>query len=248
MLVSPYFSNSAFTALTPLAVLYSLAAHLWCRVRGPPPMTPLPSTATAARQKQVAIVTGSNTGIGYETARTLAVDYGMTVVLACRSRDKGEQAVAQIQRQGGAGAVFVQPLDLSSTASIAEFCTAIQNKFEKVHVLVNNAGRNTNGDQGVEGSRDLLFQTNFLGHFELTAKLMDTFAPAARVVNLSSVTHHFVDGNVNDLSYWKGCITHGASPTSTYKPSKLAAVLFTLELNRRYSNRIQSVAVNPGGV
>ena len=247
---SPYYSSLAFTALTPLAVVYSFAAHLWASLRcreGGPTVSPLPVGAER-RQHQVAIVTGANTGIGYETARTLAVDYGMTVVLACRSRDKGQQAVARLQAQGGAGAVFVHPLDVSSSASIAAFGQAIRQKFDKVHILVNNAGRNSNAADPVEGNRDLLFQTNFVGHFELTANLMDILAPKARIVNLGSVMHHFIDGDVNTVSYWKGCITHGQAPTSTYQPSKLAAILFTMELNRRYGDRLESVAVNPGGV
>lgn len=254
MLVSPYFSDTAFGALTPLAVLYSLAAHFWSRVVvGPPPITPLPAPKEASWQQKVAIVTGSNTGIGFQTARTLAVEYGMTVIVACRSRDRGNQAVAAIQRDGGLGATFVQPLDLASSESIRDFCAAIQVNFRNVHILVNNAGRNTYSEQPADddgSNRDLLFQTNFGGHFELTAQLLHTnvLAHKARIVNLSSVTHHFVEGNVNDKGYWTACMTHGAEPTSTYKPSKLAAVLFTLELNRRYADRLQSVVVNPGGV
>ena len=244
MLSSVYFSDASFAALTPLAVVYSLAAHLWAFARGSPLVTPLPPPLR--NENKVAIVTGANTGIGYETAKALAVEHGMTVVLACRSRHKGEKAVEQIQREGGRGAVFVEPLDLSSSQSIADFAKAIKDKFGKVDVLVNNAGRNASGDP-VEG-RDLLFQTNFLGHFDLTAHLMDTLAPRARVVNLSSVMHHFINGDVEQASYWKDCIAHDKLPASTYQPSKLAAILFSMELNKRYPDRIEAVAVNPGGV
>jgi len=115
-----------------------------------------------------------------------------------------------------------------------------------VDILVNNAGRNSSGDP-VQG-RDLLFQTNFLGHFELTSYLMGAFAPQARVVNLSSVMHHFIEGDVNQPSFWKDCIAYDKHPTSTYQPSKLAAILFSMELNKRYPDKIQAVAVNPGGV
>lgn len=247
MIVSPYFSSFSFGIFTPLAVAYTLASHMWARLRGHPTLASLPTPQPHHRGK-VAIVTGSNTGIGYETARSLAVDYGMTVVLACRSREKGEQAVRKIQDEGGAGATFVHPLDLSSTQSITDFSKAIQKKFEKVHILVNNAGRNNSGSQPVEGSRDLMFQTNFLGHFQLTANLLDILAPNARVVNLASVMHHFVEGDVNQASFWKDCIAHDKSPSNTYSHTKLAAILFTMELNRRNSKRLQSIAVNPGGV
>lgn len=251
MLSSTYFSDTSFALLTPLAVVYSLAAHLWAFARGYPSVTPLPRADNDTTLKdRVAIVTGANTGIGFETAKTLAVRYGMTVVLACRSRDKGEQAARQIQREGTGGrnaAVFLEPLDLSSSQSITEFAKAIRERFDVVDVLVNNAGRNSSGDP-VEG-RDLLFQTNFLGHFHLTAQLMDAFAPRARVVNLSSVMHHFIDGDdVDRVAYWEDCVAHDRPPASTYQESKLAAILFSMELNRRYPQRIQAVAVNPGGV
>lgn len=249
MVSSPYYSQASFSVLTPLAVTYCLASRLWVKLMGASEsIAPLPKPIPTL-PKQVAIVTGSNTGIGYETARSLAVDYGMIVVLACRSREKGEQAAKRIQRAGGEGAIFVVPLDLSSNQSITEFCQAIQKKFDKVHILVNNAGRNTSGDP-VEGKRDLMFQTNFLGHFFLTAQLLstDTLVPQARVVNLASVMHHFVTGNVNEVDYWRNCIAHDKAPTYTYSPSKLAAILFTIELNRRYPDRVKSIAVNPGGV
>jgi NAD(P)-dependent dehydrogenase (short-subunit alcohol dehydrogenase family) len=249
----PYYSNTTFAVLGAVAVLYSLALHLWvymlCR-KSPVVITPLPEPnhPPAVMRQRVAIVTGSNTGIGYETARRLAVDYGMTVVLACRSREKGEQAVRQILQQGGRGAIFLHPLDLSSSQSIQEFCRAVKETFNAVHVLVNNAGRNSSSPDPVEGNRDLLFQTNFVGHFQLTAQLMDVFAPKARVVNLSSVMHHFVEGDVNSPTFWKDCIAHAQSPLATYQPSKLAALLFTIQLNKRFGDRIESVAVNPGGV
>ena len=104
-----------------MGVIYNVIAHLWAALMtmGKPEgaaslIAALPRPDPSMTQR-VAIVTGSNTGIGLETARRLAVDYGMTVVLACRSRGKGEQAVQEIQRQGGKGAIFLQPLDLSMT-------------------------------------------------------------------------------------------------------------------------------------
>jgi NAD(P)-dependent dehydrogenase (short-subunit alcohol dehydrogenase family) len=320
---SPYFSSAAFVGLTPLAVLSSLAAHLALYVTGAHRrsnlITPLTdprafyqrqavsllssSSSSSSWQSPVAIVTGSNTGIGYETARTLAVDYGCTVVLACRSRDQGLRAVQHIQQEleqrktrrgdatgeGGSSrntnnnnnnnrrsssnnnnsnipagkAVFVHPLDLTSPSSIKAFVQAVQTQFTHVHILVNNAGRNTPTVDPVQDHRDGLFQTNFVGHFELTAALLreQVLVPRhARIVNVASVMHHFVgegsdSGNsgppssvhVNTPAYWKRCATHGSSP-NTYAPSKLAAILFTVELNRRYGDRLQAVAVNPGGV
>lgn len=211
-------------------------------------LTPLPTRSQVSGRGKVAIVTGSNTGIGYETARSLAVDYGMTVVLACRSRSKGEAAAEQIQREGGT-ALFLQPLDLSSRQSIVDFSKLVREKYPFVHVLVNNAGCNSSSYEPVEDDRDWLFQVNFLGHFELTAQLLDFLAPRARVVNLSSAMHHFMTGNVEAVKFWKDCASYSRpAPASRYSASKLAAVLFTIELNRRYAGRLESVAVNPGGV
>lgn len=100
-----------------------------------------------------------------------------------------------------------------------------------------------------EGGLDLTFQSNYLGHFLLTAQLMDVFAKGARVLNLSSLGHHFCGGyDVEDPNFWRSCAIAGERPDKTYLFSKLAQLLFTTELNRRYSDRIRSIAVNPGVV
>lgn len=246
MTALPYYSTAFVSIAIALAIFYSFVAHVFAALIGRPPVAPLPRADPSMAQR-VAIVTGSNTGIGFETARRLAVEYGMAVVLACRSRQKGEKAVQEIQNQGGKGAMFLQPLDLSSSQSIREFSEAIKNRFDAIHILVNNAGLASSGDP-VEGTRDCLFQTNFLGHFELTAHLMDRMAPQARIVNLASVLHHFTKGDVNDESYWKSRIEYSKAKKNRYSASKLAAILFSKELNRRYGGSIQSVVVNPSGV
>jgi NAD(P)-dependent dehydrogenase (short-subunit alcohol dehydrogenase family) len=228
-------------------------------------------------EKKVAIVTGCNTGIGYETAKTLATLYGYTVIMACRDEAKARIAAAQI---GSKNAIFVAPLDLSSFQSVLDFCRAIQaqgygnTQNKKIHLLVNNAGRNTSG-QSIDGL-DLQFQTNFLGHFFLTKLLVEQNMMAdqgARIVNLASVMHHFCNhiNNIETVEFWKN--TAAVRPllptvfgvpvdplgsfsslsltgnTNTYPLSKLAAILFTNELNRRYpSPLVTSIAVNPGAV
>lgn len=254
---SPYYSSVAFTALAPVAFLYSFASQIASRMF---PYTflvhPLPSTTHL--QGKVAIVTGSNTGIGYETAKALVVDYGMTVVLACRSRDKAEQAIGRIQEeQEMAGkpkgkAIFLCPLDLSSFKSILEFSQTfkeyLSNEKQQLRILINNAGRNTSGKdaQGL----DLLFTTNFLGHFFLTKLLLGSMDDNGRIVNLSSVMHHFSSAldDIESTHSWKSCARGKDGNGDTYSPSKLAAILFTSELNRRKYKDIRSIAVNPGGV
>jgi len=232
-------------------------------------------------EEKVAIVTGSNTGIGYETARALVVRHGYTVILACRSRDKAEQAAERINSDESyppnkrGRAVFVHPLDLTSVESISAFVRAVKDRYGAVHLLVNNAGRNTNGDPADERlGWDLLFQSNFLGHYVLTAKLLDHMINGEdsrkdekknqkptmdgtdavvlpRIVNLSSVMHHFCGGyDVESPEFWKDVALSAKHPSDTYSLSKLAALLFTIELNKRYSTRskVQSIAVNPGAV
>jgi NAD(P)-dependent dehydrogenase (short-subunit alcohol dehydrogenase family) len=313
--------------MIPVAVLYSLTMKLASCLLGrnsawsiplpaplPLPLPPIRTTATASttshRVLPVAIVTGSNTGIGYETARALVVHYGYTVILACRSRDKALAAAATINAElqvraanskeatsttaaDSPKAIFVHPLDLSSFDSIRDFCRHVQEQYPIIDVLINNAGRNSSGsssdrvpirpnndsnkssnDDQTSPCLDLLFQSNFLGHFLLTTILIDTVfqhqSNDVRIVNLSSVMHHFCRVNDGDngaspleqVDFWKRIATAPNPKTgTTYAASKLAAILFTLELNRRYGNgggsnsgksgggcRIRSIAVNPGAV
>lgn len=261
---SPYYSHGAFNALSLVAVLYSAASQIlfglflratkWkLRVRG------LAPNNSNTKRRKVCICTGSNCGIGFETSKAL-VEQGYEVVLACRSRDKALRAVDAIngsRSTGGRGrAVFVHPLDLSSFDSVRSFCDAIKERYDCVDVLINNAGLNTSGQS--ERGLDLLFQSNFLGHFLLTEQLMDRLleGDGGRVVNLSSVMHHYADGweaaphQPHSYEYWKHIAQYNAERTqSSYTPSKLAALLFTLELNRRYGDRgLRSIAVNPGAV
>jgi len=274
---SPYYSHGAFNALSPVAVLYSAASQLlvglFLRRRrtathhadNPSVRAIIPPERPTTRRK-VCICTGSNCGVGFETSKAL-VQQGYEVVLACRSRDKALQAVEAINsdvhvNKNGAGgdgcgrAVFVHPLDLSNFGSVRSFCDAIKEKYDCIDVLINNAGLNTSGRS--EHGLDLCYQSNFLGHFLLTEQLMDRLLQngGGRVVNLSSVMHHFADGKEapqhqpHSYEYWKYVAQYNDERTqSAYTPSKLAALLFTLELNRRYGEQgLRSIAVNPGAV
>jgi len=153
---SPYYSDAAFNAMMPMAAVYTMVANLAVFVLQPlnlfPHPEPLPLQTSF--DMKVAIVTGFNTGIGLETARTL-VDSGWNVILACRSRDKALKAVSQIRGMNQA----LVTLDLSSFSSIKEFAKTIRGRYSKVHVLINNAGRNTSGPS--ENGLDLCFSTIF---------------------------------------------------------------------------------------
>ena len=250
---SPYYGDAAFNAFMPMAAVYTLIANLAVGILRPLGLFPRPKPLLIApdtNKGKLAIVTGSNTGIGFETAQAL-VNSGFDVILACRSRDKALQAIDRIHQQRTSiegKALFLCPLDLSSLESVKEFSDAVKARYSQVHVLVNNAGRNSSPQDASCNGLNVCFQTNFLGHFLLTNELLDCLQ-GGRVVNLASVMHHFCAHNEShDQDYWRECAT--STEESYYAPSKLAAILFTLELNRRYtaSRRIRSMAVNPGAV
>lgn len=260
---SPYYGDTAFALFMPMATAYTIIANLVASILRPPKLFPtvqalplLPMMWPSEKTPRLAIVTGSNTGIGLETSKAL-VHRGWNVILACRSREKALQAVEQINAataQGvGGRALFVGELDLTNPQSIDDFCIQVKTKYSKVDVLINNAGRNTSGP--TENGLDVCFMTNFLGHFILTQRLLGVMAKGTggKIINVSSVMHHFCDIPADELSsteYWKRVATYGVVPDNTYAASKLAALLFSIELNRRYfkSRNLRAITVNPGAV
>lgn len=253
-----YNKSVSFNPLIAVAFLYSSLAAISISClrpipllnRGLPQVQEIPTTIVGTNK--VAIITGSNTGIGFESAKSL-VERGYEVVFACRSKDKALAAIQRIRDElpnASGKAVFHAPLDLSDFQSVHDFSDSIKSKYDKVDLLINNAGRNSSG-RSPEGL-DICFQTNFLSHFLLTRNLMDLLlkAPNPRVVNLSSVMHHYCQTDKHDEAYWKeNALYSSASEDNSYSASKLAALLFTIELNKRYRSKgLRSIAVNPGGV
>ena len=189
---------------------------------------------------RVAVITGANTGLGYETAAALAAR-GAHVVLAVRNVEKGKQAAARI-----GGEVSVVELDLTSLAAIRVAADELKSRFDHVDLLVNNAGVMTTPKSTTADGFELQFGTNHLGHFAFTGLLVDHLAdvPGARVVTVSSNGHKMLaDIHFDDLQWERGY-----SRMRAYSQSKLANLLFTYELQRRLSDGHTAVAVaaHPG--
>jgi NAD(P)-dependent dehydrogenase (short-subunit alcohol dehydrogenase family) len=189
---------------------------------------------------RVAIVTGANTGLGFETARALAA-HGATVVLAVRDVEKGEKAAARI-----AGDVKVQALDLTSLESVRDASAELHAKHASIDLLINNAGVMIPPKQTTRDGFELQFGTNHLGHFALTGLLLDLLlpVPGSRVVTVSSIAHRTGAAIHFDDLQWDRSYDRGAA----YAQSKLANLLFTYELQRRLAPQgtTVSVAAHPG--
>ena len=194
----------------------------------------------------LAVVTGANSGIGYEASRRLAIA-GAEVLLAVRDATKGQQAAATIRAEQPDARVSVEALDLSSLESVAAFTRRMIVQGRPIDVLVNNAGIMSvpTRQQTVDGF-ELQLGTNYLGHFALTGRLLPLLrqARAPRVVSLSSLAHR--DGTIQfeDLQSERRYSAWGA-----YAQSKLAMLLFAQHLHRlseRHGWRIISTAVHPG--
>jgi NAD(P)-dependent dehydrogenase (short-subunit alcohol dehydrogenase family) len=182
-----------------------------------------------AQSGRIAIVTGANSGIGYETARALAHKGGL-VVMACRNLDKANAAAATIQAENPAGSVAVMQLDLGDLDSVSAFVAGFKERYDRLDLLINNAGimhpPYGQTKQGFESQ----FGVNYLGHFALTGQLLDLImhTEGARIVTVSSMAHRFGAINFDNLNAEEKYRANVA-----YGQSKLANLLFTYELQRR---------------
>jgi NAD(P)-dependent dehydrogenase (short-subunit alcohol dehydrogenase family) len=197
-------------------------------------------------QGKIAIVTGSNTGIGKETARGLAAR-GATVILACRDMAKAEAARDDIARTTGRDDVKTMALDLGSKASIRAFAEQFKSSHERLDVLVNNAGVWSTSRRTTADGFESTFGVNHLATFLLTRELLPLLEKSApsRVVVLSSALHYRARMDWDDLQFER----RGYGGSAAYNQSKLANVLFTLALARRLEGTGVTVnAVHPGVV
>ena len=197
-------------------------------------------------QGRVAIVTGATGGLGEKAAQELA-RAGAETILAGRNAIKGQAAVAAIRDKFPAAQVGFEAVDLADLASVAEFAQRYSSTHQSLDILINNAGvmalphRQTTVD-GFE----MQFGTNFLGHFALTARLLPQLRAAAapRIVNLSSIAHRTGTIDFGDLQGDRFYL-----PWKAYSQSKLAMLMFALELQRRSDAtgwKLISLAAHPG--
>jgi NAD(P)-dependent dehydrogenase (short-subunit alcohol dehydrogenase family) len=190
---------------------------------------------------RTAVVTGANSGLGYVTARELA-RRGARVVLACRSRPRGERARERLLAEIPEADVELRRLDLADLGSVRDFASALPH--EPLHLLVNNAGLMAVPHARTADGFEMQFGVNHLGHFALTGLLMEHLLAAgnARVVNVSSALHVLANIDPVDLNSER----HYRRWTA-YGRSKTANLLFTHELARRTRDRGMIVAAaHPG--
>ena len=195
---------------------------------------------------RIAVVTGANSGLGLVTARELARK-GALVVLACRNMDKGEAALAEVTAAASGAAPELTQLDLASLSSVRSFAEGFGAAHDGADLLINNAGVMAAPRRYTEDGFELHLGTNHLGHFALTNQLLPHMEGRddARVVTLSSSAHktvrHIAFDNLNgERHYFRW---------NAYGQSKLANLLFALELDRRLRARgstVKSLAAHPG--
>jgi NAD(P)-dependent dehydrogenase (short-subunit alcohol dehydrogenase family) len=195
---------------------------------------------------RTAVITGSNTGLGYETAAALA-DKGAHVVLAVRNVDKGRDAAERITSTTPGASVAVQELDLTSLESVRAAADNLRADYPSIDLLINNAGVMMTPKSTTKDGFELQFGTNHLGHFALSNLLLDRVlaAPDSRVVTVSSVGHRFARNGIrfDDLQWDRDYSRVGA-----YGQAKLANLMFTYELQRRLQGTTTiAVAAHPGG-
>ena len=195
---------------------------------------------------RVVIVTGANTGIGYEAAAVLA-GKDAHVVVAVRNLVKGKEAVDAITRSQPGADLALQELDLSSLASVRAAADALRTAYPRIDLLVNNAGVMYPPKQTTSDGFELQFGTNHLGHFALTGLLLDHLLPVdgSRVVTVASIAHNIRAGIHFDDLQWE----RGYNRVSAYGQSKLANLMFTYELQRRLATKgapTIAVAAHPG--
>jgi NAD(P)-dependent dehydrogenase (short-subunit alcohol dehydrogenase family) len=194
---------------------------------------------------KVALVTGANSGLGFESARALA-RHGAHVIMACRDPGRAAQAASAIRAETPSASLEQVSLDLMSLRSVEAAANTVLARSKRLDVLLNNAGIMAMPYTKTEDGFESQFGTNHLAHFALTGRLFPLLAatPGARVVSVSSIVHWMGKMRFEDLAWERGYAKWPA-----YGMSKLANLLFSNELSRRCAERglkVRAVAAHPG--
>ena len=197
------------------------------------------------QKDRTVIVTGGNTGIGFETALAL-FQVGANVTIACRDKGKAEKAIREMETRKGTGSLEVGILDLASLNSVRQFAEKFIDQHKQLDLLINNAGVASPPASKTREGYELQFGVNFLGHFALTGLLYPVLesTPGSRVVTLSSNGYQNAVIDFDNLKSEKDY-----NPLREYRQSKLANLIFSIELDRKIKARghqVISVAAQPG--
>lgn len=188
------------------------------------------------------LITGGNSGIGKATAIGIAKT-GAHVIIACRNKERGTQAVEEIKKASGNNNIDLLLMDLASQSSVRKAAEEFKSKYNKLHVLINNAAVFLNKREETEDGLEKTFATNYLGHFLLTHLLIDTIKASApsRIINVASM-HNGVKINFEDLQ-----TTKNYSFMKAVGPTKLGMIMFTQSLAKKLEGTGVTVnSLHPG--
>ena len=194
---------------------------------------------------KIAIVTGANSGLGYETAKALSAK-NAEVIMACRNMEKGNKAAENIRNEKQNVKLNVMALDLSDLQSVKDFAAKFKKQYTKLDLLINNAGVMMPPYSKTKDGFELQIGTNHFGHFALTGLLLDLLlkTDGSRIVSVSSIAHKAGKIQFDDLNF-----ENNYNKTRAYGQSKLANLLFTYELQRKLEKSgaaTIAVASHPG--
>lgn len=195
--------------------------------------------------QKIAIVTGANAGLGFETTKGL-ISKNYEVVMACRSLEKGNEAKDKIKKEFPNANIICMSLDLASLASVKKFSDEFKSHFRHLDLLINNAGIMMTPYHLTEDGFENQLATNYLGHFALTSHLFPLLEQSknSRVVSLSSLAHKWGNIYFDDFHF-----KNKYDKKKAYGQSKLACLMFAYELNRKLKaagSHVISVAAHPG--
>jgi len=195
---------------------------------------------------KLAIVTGGNSGIGYETVKALS-SMGAFVIIACRNLKKGEEAKAKVLSKIPNAQLDVMTIDLADMDSVQEFVTKFNEKYDILDILVNNAGIMFCPKGLTPQGYELQFGTNHLGHFLLTLLLLPNLlkSVSSRIITVASSFHRYAKG----IDFDNLDTTKGYSATEAYARAKLANVMFTIALyDKLKDTNVKVFSCHPGTV